>query len=106
MGLRSGNAIACEAGDAKQAAVFNGGDSGITVVDGETYRIFAGHATVAVGYADVDTTSNIIGIIGARGWMDVKAIGTVIRVGVHDSADTRGTSFDSMVYAVKITNEN
>ena len=105
MGLRSANAIICDAGDAQEIVLFNGADGTATLVVGERYRIFAGHGTVGIGYVTPATAANVTGVIGAWGWMDHVATGTSLLLNCPDTTDDFGTDFDSTAYVVKVSDD-
>lgn len=104
MGLRSGNAIVCKAGDAQIVDLANGAKADATVVIGEEYRIFAPLVgTVALGYSDPNTVGNVIGVIGPGGWLDIKPTATTLMLICEDTTDNYGTDMDAKAYLVKIS---
>lgn len=104
MAYRSANAIICEAGDAQIAASVDGAKADVAVVVGQEYRIFAPAVGITVvGYSDPTTAGNVIAVIGANGWLDLKPTATTIMIAVVDTVATFGTSFDATAYVVKIS---
>ncbi len=98
--------LVCKAGDAQVAASVDGAKADVTVVVGETYRVFAPMVGITVVGQGVDpaTVGNVTAVIPPGGFMDIKATNVTMMVAVIDTVSTFGTSFDATAYVVKISN--
>ena len=99
------NGILCRAGQAQVAASVDGAKADVTVVVGETYRVFAPMVGITVVGQGLDpaTVGNVTAVIPPGGFMDIKATNVTMMIAVIDTVSSFGTGLDATAYIVKIS---